>query len=349
MSQVPSEEVFTAEELAAAAGVALQDVHARLASGGIRAIPGTRFIAAIEAVRAGRVLRAAAAERAQVPTPIFAAAGGAVGHELRRRSGLPAVVSSAFHAALIAIAFWFSAGTETAAVVETESEPARLVFIMTPGIGGGGGGGGLRNPLPPPKVKRIGLKKTIVSTPEIAPPPPPPAPEPAAPPPEPLPAKPIVAPVVTAKADPVEQPGVIENPAPTPPSQGPGTGGGAGTGQGVGNGEGSGSGIGDGSGGGIGGGPYRPGSGVTPPRLLREVKAEYTDEARRRGITGDVLLEIVVRRDGTVGDVDVRRGLGLGLDQRAIEAVREWRFDPARLRGTPVDVIVEVAVEFTLR
>jgi len=222
---------------------------------------------------------------------------------------------------------------------------------MSPGIGGGGGGGGLKNPLPPPKVKRVGLKRASVSVPEVTPPPPPPAPEPVQPPPppEPLPARAIVAPVVTGKADPVEQAGVIEKPAPTPPSQGPGTNGGAGSGQGIGNGEGAGSGIGEGSGGGIGGGPYRPGSGVTPPRLLREVKAEYTDEARRRGIAGDVLLEIVVRRDGSVGDVTVLRGLGLGLDQRAVAAVRQWRFSPATLRGAPVDVIVEVAVEFTLR
>jgi TonB family protein len=66
-------------------------------------------------------------------------------------------------------------------------------------------------------------------------------------------------------------------------------------------------------------------------------------------LTGDVLLEIVVRHDGTVGDVSVRRGLGGGLDERAIDAVRQWRFSPARRLGAPVDVIVEVAVAFTLR
>jgi periplasmic protein TonB len=132
-------------------------------------------------------------------------------------------------------------------------------------------------------------------------------------------------------------------------SQGSGTGGGAGSGQGTGNGEGSGSGIGDGSGGGTGGGPYRPGSGIEPPRLVREVKADYTDEARRRGVSGDVLLEIVVRADGGVGDVRIVRGLGAGLDQRAVQAVRQWRFEPARRRGAPVDVLVEVAVEFLLR
>jgi TonB family protein len=56
-----------------------------------------------------------------------------------------------------------------------------------------------------------------------------------------------------------------------------------------------------------------------------------------------------VRRDGTVSDVKVLRRLGAGLDDRAIEAVRQWRFAPATRHGTPVDVIVEVAVEFNLR
>jgi TonB family protein len=56
-----------------------------------------------------------------------------------------------------------------------------------------------------------------------------------------------------------------------------------------------------------------------------------------------------VRRDGSVGDVRVLRGLGGGLDQRAVEAVRQWRFSPAHKQGVPVDVIVEVAVEFKLR
>jgi protein TonB len=114
-------------------------------------------------------------------------------------------------------------------------------------------------------------------------------------------------------------------------------------------GPGDGSGIGPGSGGGTGGGPYRPGSGITPPRLLREVKAEYTEEARQRSISGDVLLEIVVRRDGSVGDVRVLQGLGGGLNDRAVRAVRQWRFAPAERLGAAVDVIVEVAVEFTLR
>jgi protein TonB len=114
-------------------------------------------------------------------------------------------------------------------------------------------------------------------------------------------------------------------------------------------GEGTGPGIGAGTDGGEGGGPFRPGSGIEPPKLLREVKADYTDDARRAGIEGEVVLEIVVRRDGSVGDVRVRRGLDRLLDQRATAAVREWRFAPATRRGAPVDVIVEVSVEFRLR
>jgi TonB family protein len=79
------------------------------------------------------------------------------------------------------------------------------------------------------------------------------------------------------------------------------------------------------------------------------VKADYTEDARTRGVSGDVILEIVVRRDGSVGDVRVLQGLAGGLNDRAVQAVRQWRFAPARRQGAPVDVVVEVAVEFKLR
>jgi TonB family protein len=164
----------------------------------------------------------------------------------------------------------------------------------------------------------------------------------------PLPSRRLVAPAAPTTSAAEQRDGALQARHDTR-SQGSGTAGGTGTGRGVGDGEGLGSGIGPGSGGGTGGGPYRAGSGVEPPRLLREVKAKYTDEARRRGTTGNVILEIVITREGTVGDVSVRRGLGGGLDERAVEAVRQWKFAPARRLGAPVDVIVEVAVEFNLR
>ena len=91
------------------------------------------------------------------------------------------------------------------------------------------------------------------------------------------------------------RPGVLTPNSPAANSQGPGERCGSGTGRGTGIGEGSGPGIGDGTGGGTGGGPYRPGSGITAPSILQEVKPDYTEEARRRSLSGDVVLEIVVR------------------------------------------------------
>jgi periplasmic protein TonB len=348
-------DVFTTDELARAALVDVARVEALVARGELRLIPGTRYVAPDDAVRIGRELRKTLDVGAGV---VFQGRG------LR----LPAAASSAVHGLVLTAIVLMTAGAPASAPVEEPRDTPRLVFVMAPGPGGGGGGGGLRNPLPAPKVQRRGPERPRLSvapvtpkpvvttarreeppkeitpvTPPVAPPPPP-AREP-----EPLPPRTLVAPVVSAAADARERDGVIENGRGDAASQGAGTGGGAGTGQGTGNGEGAGSGIGEGLGGGTGGGPYRPGSGIDPPRLLREVKADYTEEARRRGLQGEVILEIVIRRDGTVGDVTVLDGLGGGLDQRAVAAVRQWRFDPAKRRGTPVDVIVEVAVEFTLR
>jgi len=242
--------------------------------------------------------------------------------------------------------------TSAAELDTASSAPIRMVYLNLPGPGGGGGGGGLRQKLAPPKAKREGERRMSSPLPPREDPPPaePKAAEPEPPKPaetEPLP--PVVAPVAASPADDETRPGVLEETDRAAESRGRGDGGGVGTGTGTGIGEGSGSGIGPGSGGGTGGGPYRPGSGVEPPRLLREVKPQYTEEARRAGVTGEVVLEIVVRRDGGVGDVRVLDGLGAGLDEKAVAAVRQWRFAPAQRLGSPVDVLVEVAVEFRLR
>jgi TonB family protein len=141
--------------------------------------------------------------------------------------------------------------------------------------------------------------------------------------------------------------GLLAALAPSPVGA-PGTLGGAGGGDGRGAGRGAGAGVGPGSGGGTGGGPYRPGSGIEPPRLLREVKPNYTEAARREAVEGDVLLEVIVLADGSVGEVRVVRGLGFGLDERALRAMRQWRFRPAERRGVPVSVLVEVAMSFRL-
>ncbi len=279
--------------------------------------------------------------------------------ESHRRGGLPLAASGTLHAALLALVLVASSlGLLNANDTETqiaEKTPVRMVFMVAPGPGGGGGGGGMKMPTPPPRAERKApvVKRTSspVSPPRPYRPPPRPVNREVMMPPRPRPVPPPVqAPVVAVPGDVQDVVGIIDAPpAPAPPSPGPGTGGGAGSGQGTGLGEGTGSGIGAGSGGGTGGGPLRPGSGIEPPQLLREVRPVYTDEARRRALEGDVVLEIVVRRDGTVGDVRVLRSLGSGLEQRAIAAVRQWKFSPARRLGSAVDVVVEVAVEFALR
>jgi periplasmic protein TonB len=206
---------------------------------------------------------------------------------------------------------------------------------------------------PPPKAEREGRRALSSPLPVRRPPPSiEPAAKPPDPKPEPLKAErlPIViAPVIAIPADSRTRGGVLEQTTADAESRGPGVGGGAGQGRGTGLGQGDGSGIGPGSGGGTGGGVYRPGSGIEPPKLLREVKPDYTEEARIRRIEGEVVLEIVVRRDGSVGDLKIVRGLAAGLNERAVQAVRQWRFSAARRQGVPVDVVVEVSVEFRVR
>ena len=91
--------------------------------------------------------------------------------------------------------------------------------------------------------------------------------------------------------------------------------------------------------------------GVTPPRLLREVKPAYTAAAVRARIQGAVGLACIVERDGSVGPVRVVRSLDApsGLDEAAVRAVKEWRFAPGTRNGTPVRVEINIEMSFTLR
>lgn len=136
---------------------------------------------------------------------------------------------------------------------------------------------------------------------------------------------------------------------PAPPSSGPGVGAGIGIGQGRGVGEGEGPGLGSGQGGGFGGGVFEVGGGVTPPTILYRRDPIYSEDARKAQYEGTVVLEAIVHRDGSVEILRVIRGLGLGLDENAMDALREWRFRPATRQGVPVDVAVNIEVNFRLR
>ncbi|MGA2269665.1 MAG: energy transducer TonB [Bryobacteraceae bacterium] len=133
-----------------------------------------------------------------------------------------------------------------------------------------------------------------------------------------------------------------------PPSNGPGSGGGIGSGSGGGVGSGKGGGFGPGEGGGVGGGVYRVGGGVTAPVLLYKKEPEYSEEARKAKYQGTVLLYIEVDPSGKAVNIRVQHSLGLGLDEKAIEAVRQWKFKPGYKDGKPVTVAATIEVNFRL-
>lgn len=132
------------------------------------------------------------------------------------------------------------------------------------------------------------------------------------------------------------------------PSNGTGSGGGIGSGSGGGVGSGEGPGFGPGHGGGTGGGAFRVGGGVSAPKAVYSPDPEYSEEARKAKYQGTCVLWLVVGPDGRPRDIRVQRTLGLGLDEKAIEAVKTWRFEPAMKDGKPVAVQINVEVSFRL-
>jgi protein TonB len=267
----------------------------------------------------------------------------------QKRMGPAFLASLGSHAAVGLLAFLIvrSGGrVVTTPPVLPEANPTQIVWLSEPGPGGGGGGGGNKMKEPPRQAELPGKAKLTV---------------PVAKPPtldttvaknEPNPIEQLEIPAKSLAAATDLLAGALEKP-PGPPtaSQGSGSGGGAGTGTGSGIGPGTGSGLGPGRGGGTGGGVYQPGNGVTLPRIIREVKPQYTSDAMRAKVQGTVWLQCVVNRDGSVGDVQVLRSLDptFGLDQEAMKAARLWKFSPGIRLGEPVPVFVTIEMQFTLR
>jgi protein TonB len=268
-----------------------------------------------------------------------------------QRSSGAAVVSLVSHLAFFVLLYLgiraVPAGQSE--VVKPPTPNYELVFLAEPGPGGGGGGGGNRSPEPPRRVELPGKDRMSVPVaPKVNVTPPKEVPKDVEPPPIPQ----MNIPVQSLASGEVAVAGVIDRSAiPTGTSQGMGTGGGAGTGTGTGVGPGQGSGLGPGSGGGTGGGAYRPGSGVSSPTLVSQVKPQYTTEAMRAKIQGKVWLEVVVMPDGRPGDIKVARSLDrtFGLDEEAMKAMRLWRFRPGMRQGAAVPTIIVVEMEFSLR
>ena len=134
----------------------------------------------------------------------------------------------------------------------------------------------------------------------------------------------------------------------TLPSNGTGSGSGIGSGSGGGIGSGHGPGFGPGEGGGTGGGIFHVGGGVSPPRVIYQADPEFSEEARKAKYQGTCTLMLVVDTAGHPSNIRVASSLGMGLDEKAIEAVKNWRFEPSMKDGHPVRVEIAVEVEFHL-
>jgi len=261
------------------------------------------------------------------------------------KSGYAGLASVGLHAAVVifivaipvASAF-HSVPTPTTITMLT---PPPLILHLPPDAGksGGGGGGGLKTPTPPSKGQPPrGADKQIL----------PPAVEIKNLAPDLIVEPTIVAPQLAQ----VQLPTMIfgdPNGVVGPPSAGPGSGGGIGTGKGTGVGAGKGPGLGPGEGGGVGGGVFSVGGGVSEPTPTYTILPEYSDDGRKGRIQGTVELLIVVKADGTVDFQNVRKALGYGLDQKAIDAVRKWKFLPGKKDSVPVATLVSVSVNFSLR
>ena len=277
------------------------------------------------------------AERVETILPTLFGEGYGI-YQVNRRSF---VASFLLEIALVATVVWASTWTWThrqelrqtvSTVISLDESP-----ILKPDkeIAGGGGGGGAHEKVQTPKGAVPKQKLEQITPPQVVPP------ERAK-----LTADPSV--VVPPQIK-LPTAGDLGNPLASitgPMSQGTGLGGGLGSGTGTGIGSGSGPGVGPGRGGGYGGGVFHVGGGVSAPRPIYDPDPDYSEEARKAHWQGTVLLWVVVGPDGKVHDVKVSRSLGLGLDEKAVEAVRIWKFDPARKNGQPVAVEMTIEVNF---
>lgn len=234
--------------------------------------------------------------------------------------------------------FFIENKTEIKRTVISLIDPSAIVLPPSKDISGGGGGGGDKSKLDaskgkPPKFDlnqitpptaviknddpKLKIEQTLAVPPEIK-----------------LPTSQIQV------GDPLSKVLIASN--------GTGINSGIGTGAGGGIGSGSGRGLGPGSGAGTGGGVFRVGGGVSAPRALYNPDPEYSEEARKAKYQGVVVLHLIVGPDGRPRDIRTSRSLGMGLDEKAIEAVRTWRFEPAKKDGQAVAVAINVEVNFNL-
>jgi protein TonB len=263
-----------------------------------------------------------------------------------KRSPASSAVSFVTHAVIIGLILLFTlqqwrerALVKKAVVTPIDVTPFIPAAPAKDTMGGGGGGGNhelveaskgklpkmVKQPLAPPQILKIDHPKLAV--------------EPA-----------VMMPQQIKLPDNPNMPniGVPQSPQIALASQGSGSGSGFGSGSGGGIGSGNGNGIGPGTGGGYGGGLYHPGGGVSNPVLVYAPDPEFSDEARRAKYQGVCVVGLIVDAQGNPQRVRIVRPLGMGLDEKALEAVRQYKFKPAVFNGKPVPVEINIEVNFRI-
>ncbi len=236
------------------------------------------------------------------------------------------------HAAILALIFWVSARKIASYVAPrtTLTEIAPPPPMSPPKAVAMGGGGGQRGPTPVTKGEMPKFAEN-----QLAPPKAPPMQEP----------KIAIQPTIEVQKDLKMADAKMPNLGmPNSPLIGTSMGNGSGTGLG----SGRGSGLGAGEGGNTAGGLRHIGGGVSAPVLIHEVEPEFSEEARKAKAQGIVTVNLWVGPDGVPSHVRVVQGVGMGLDQKAIEAVKQYKFKPAMEGGKPVTVELNVAVNFQI-
>jgi TonB family protein len=256
------------------------------------------------------------------------------------------MMSTGFQIAIVVVVFILASSKQVQVVVQktvltyiADTAPPEVKMKPQPQASQGGGGGGDRSPLPASfgKLPKFALKQF---TPPVA---------------VFTNMNPKLAMEPTLIGDPNTQVANVDSPnfgdplsKYMTPSNGQGSGGGIGNGKGGGVGNGDGGGYGPGSGGGVGGNVFRVGGGVSAPVLLSKTEPEYSEEARKAKHQGTVMLYVQIDPSGHATNIKVVKSLGLGLDEKAMEAVQKWKFSPGKKDGKPVTVEATIEVNFRL-
>jgi TonB family protein len=263
-----------------------------------------------------------------------------------KRSPTSSAISFIMHAGMIGLIGWLTLQAHShivlpqkVSITPIDIKPFIPVTMPAAKAMGGGGGGGVHQIVEPSKGRIPPVAKTQTAPPQILK-----IDHPK------LAVEPTVVMPQAVKLPDNNMPnvGLPQSPQIALASQGGGSGSGFGQGSGGGLGSGHGNGIGPGSGGGYGGGVMSVGGGVAAPQVIHSVDPEFSDEARREKYAGAVAIQLIVDTNGNPQNIQVVRHLGMGLDEKAIEAVRQYKFKPAMYQGHAVAVRVVIDVNFRL-